>query len=240
MQAVSGKIELLRALAKYGAIDSGARWFRTGSIFDELLPDTGLRCGAVHELLFEATSPAPRTPALLLARAAQTVSKGLLLWSDPQRLLTPQALRPSGIDLRRLVLLRPKNVVDEIAAVTECLRCRAVAAVVADVRHLTSLQARRFQLAAEQGSGAGILMRPHDRRAIHYAAATRWLIKPAPGSDQAQRWSVTLLHGHGGQVGSTVLLEVSREGSVYPPVPISDRSTQTPATPARTTHRAIA
>jgi hypothetical protein len=39
-----------------------------------------------------------------------------------------------------------------------------------------------------------------------YAAATRWLIKPMPGERMTQRWSMQLIYGHGGQVGSNIIL----------------------------------
>ena len=46
----------------------------------------------------------------------------------------------------------------------------------------------------------------------NYAAATRWQRPARDGrSDDAQSWNVELLHGHGGRLGSTVLLEVDRE-----------------------------
>jgi hypothetical protein len=40
-----------------------------------------------------------------------------------------------------------------------------------------------------------------------------------------QRWSVQLLHGHGGQVGKVLLLEVDRETrAVCASSPLADRS----------------
>ena len=87
-----------------------------------------------------------------------------------------------------------------------------VGATVAFIQRLSQIEARRLQLAAERGGGVGLFMRPYAPGiSNYYAAATRWLIQPAPGSDQVQRWSVQLLHGHGGQIGKVLLLEVDRE-----------------------------
>src|SRR5690606_12186007 len=83
---------------------------------------------------------------------------------------------------------------------------------------LSRVEARRLQLAAERGGGAGIFLRPLDRFASTYAAATRWLVEPAsPASSSLksggfyQRWMLQLLHGHGGQLSARILLEVCRE-----------------------------
>ena len=101
--------------------------------------------------------------------------------------------------------------IDEVWAVTECLRCRGVAACVASLPKLSRIQARRLQLAAEHGGGVGIVLRPAGAASWPYAAATRWLVRPATGDRRLQRWSVQLLHGHGGRIGQSVLVEACRE-----------------------------
>ena len=61
-----------------------------------------------------------------------------------------------------------------------------------------------------------------------YAAATRWLIEPAPGERTVQRWKVQLIHGHGGRVGKTVILEHSRETNLVRAVEkLADRPLET-------------
>jgi len=142
-----------------------------------------------------------------------------------------------GLDLSRVYLLHPQSVADETWAVTECLRCRGVGAVIAAApEKLSRIEARRFQLAAERGGTVGILLRQRGRGESVYAAATRWLIAPHPGERTIQRWSIQLLHGHGGRIGQTVFLEYSRENhSVRAVEKLADR-------PAKTTtaQRAIA
>jgi hypothetical protein len=88
-----------------------------------------------------------------------------------------------------------------------------VAAVVANVDYrLSRVEARRLQLSAERGGGVGLLLRPAGRAvSSEHAAVTRWLVRPAPGERTVQRWSVQLIHGHGGRVGQAVILEYSRE-----------------------------
>ena len=138
---------------------------------------------------------------------------GLVVWSDPRGDLYAPAVAAGGVPLDRLLLLRPPSAREEVWAVAECLRCPAVSAVVAAIPALTRVEARRLQLAAERGGGVGLLLRPFGRSDT-YAAATRWLVAPAPGDADVQRWQTQLIHGHGGRVGQSVLLEVTRETNV--------------------------
>jgi protein ImuA len=171
----------------------------------------------------------PKFLGMVLARAAQKASHGAIVWSDPRRELNPTAISLAGIDLRRLILLRPRNSVQKISALAECLRCRGVSVVVAQLGRLSDIEARRLQLAAECGGGIGIFLRPMTTHAAsNYAAATRWLVRPAL-EGEAQCWTIQLLHGHGGRLGSTVLLEVDREtGDVRAFQKLSDRPAATP------------
>ncbi len=151
---------------------------------------------------------------------------GVTVWCDPERLLYPPALASFGFPLDQLYLLRPTSTdpKDLTWAITESLRCKGVSAVVAAPPRLSRIEARRLQLAAERGGGVGILLRQAGRESMHHAAASRWLVRPAPGSRRSQRWTIQLLHGHGGQVGKTLGLELSRETHhVHPFTPVADR-----------------
>jgi hypothetical protein len=98
-------------------------------------------------------------------------------------------------------------------AVGECLQTRGVTAVVARLpARLSRAEARRLQLAAERGGGVGLFLRPVGPGSDVYAAATRWLVAPAPGERGVQRWKVKLVHGHGRHVDESFLLE-RRRGS---------------------------
>jgi len=194
--------------------------FCTGlQALDALAPGGAFARGAVHELLCEPSHGTPSFLAMLLAKSASHVEPlaasriadlASIVWCDPDQKLYPPALASHGIPLNRLFLLRvPQDV--QTWAIAECLRCKGVGAVVASIPALSRLEARRLQLAAETGGGAGILLRPAGRGSQVYAAATRWLVKPAPGERTIQRWTIQLLHGHGGRLGQAVTLEYCRE-----------------------------
>jgi len=199
----------------FAANNGSTKSFTTGlCALDELLPRANFARGAVHELLALPSHPLPLFFALLLARSAMNQPKnssGSIVWCDPQRKLYPPAVATLGMPLDRLFLLRPKTIADENWAIAECLRCRGVSATIASPRRLSRIEARRFQLAAERGGGIGILLRPFDRNAHVYAAATRWLVAPARGERTIQRWKIQLIHGHGGRIGQSVILEHHRE-----------------------------
>lgn len=131
-------------------------------------------------------------------------------WSDPRRCLYPPAVAAMGIPLNRLLILHPKDEREELWATAECMRCRGIGATVLSPRRLSRIEARRLQLAAEDGGGIGILLRRAGAPSAEYSAATRWLVAPAAGERATQRWKIQLIHGHGGRIGSSVILEVCR------------------------------
>ena len=183
--------------------------FKTGlRLLDDLAGPHAFCRGAVHEILAAPNQPLPFFFATLLARAAS--GDRAIVWSDPQHLLYPPAIAAAGIPLDRLFLLRPKNDADELWALTESLRCCGVGAALACPKKLSTIEARRLQLAAERGGGVGLLLRPMTARATPYAAATRWLVASIAGERTVQKWKLELIHGHGGQVGKTVILEACR------------------------------
>lgn len=212
MRLISCHNGKLQHLAEAGLKLSPERTFRTGLPHIDQLAGGSLARGAVHELLAAPDHGQPFFLATILARAASASSP--LIWSDPRNELYPPALIELGVDLRSVFLLHPDNPADELWALCECLKCKGVGAVVAPISRLTRLSARRIQLAAETGGTTAILLRPNGTGSQIYAAATRWLVAPAPGERSVQRWMIQLLHGHGGRVGQSVFLEYCREKRV--------------------------
>ena len=176
---------------------------------------------AIHELLFDPVSGdlPPFFPALIAARAAVgEMPSRTLVWMDPAGTFYPPAAMRDMVSRGSLAVLRPQP--DDLAwAVAECLRCKQVGAVVALLMHRpTRIEVRRLQLAAEQGGGVGVLVRPNLRACGSniYAATTRWLVSPAPGERTIQRWHVQQIHGQGRRTHSSFLLEKNRaSGQAY-------------------------
>lgn len=240
---------------------SAASRFSTGiPAWDELL-GPGLTRSGVHELLYPANSARPLLPAMLLARARAGAASagddhaicadgaggaGAIVISDPRQRLYPPAAAQLGIPLARLYLLHPKNREEELWALSECLACGGTSAVMAELGKLSQVEARRLQLAAERGGALGLWIRPAGAASSIYAAATRMLVEPvtataataaATATGCCQRWRITLLHGHGCQVGKGIVLEYNREEhTVHSTSELADRA----AVAAETSVRAIA
>ncbi len=99
---------------------------------------------------------------------------------DRKKRFYPPAAQAMGLPLERLIVLHPNNQADEAWAVDQALRCSAVGAVVAELESISELQARRFQLAAEQGQTLGLFLRPAHVRNQPSWSEIQWLILNAP------------------------------------------------------------
>jgi protein ImuA len=207
VRSVNGILQTLAAtcLARSG---ESSRLVTGFAAIDGLAPSGGFATRAVHEMLSETGAPSLVLP-LLVARAA--APNGWIVWCDLDRQFYPPGAAAMGLPLERLIILRTAGEKEQLWAATECLRSAGVAACVMAQSRLTFVQARRLQLAAERGGGVGLLLRPANAVSRPYAAATRWIVRPAAGERTVQRWVVKLIHGHGGRVGESVLLEVYRE-----------------------------
>jgi protein ImuA len=203
----------LHALVEAGA----GEYFSTGlRVMDGVLPEGGIKRSGVHEILSERENSPGFFFAMMLARGAGS-DGGTIVWCDPSRTIFPPALVAAGIHLDRLYLLRPKSEKDLLWSIAESLRCRGVAAVIAAPPRLSDLEARRLQLAAETGGTTGLLLRTTGKKRefpSHYAAVTRWLVRPCPGETTVQRWKIRLIHGHGGDTQKTIVLEHYRETNI--------------------------
>ncbi len=244
MRLISCHDGKLLALSAAQLGPSPARTFVTGlAPIDALLPGGAFACGSVHELLTEPGQGSAFFFAALLAyraasplAASQTLAPAPtphapIVWCDPKGELYPPALSAHGIRLDQLFLLHPAEA-QQVWAVCECLRCKGVSAVVAAPPCLSRVEARRLQLSAERGGGVGLLLRTAGPGSTHYAAATRWLIRPTPGERTVQRWNIQLIHGHGGRVGQTVILEYHRETNlVRAAEQLADRPSQKKSRP---------
>ena len=165
--------------------------FSSGSAaIDRLLPGGGLRHGMLVEWLGEWSGRAAEressraverkstrfcssalpffcsssavTLSLLAAREACREG-GTLVVIDRSQTFYPPAAAAWGIDLDRLIVVRP-NAQDEQWAAVQSLRSPAVAAVWGAMDRLDSRAFRRLQLAAQAGRTLGLLLRPPSAR----------------------------------------------------------------------------
>ena len=197
--------------AKASSIGSGCK------AIDGLLPENGFRRGTLVEWL--AAGEGVGAAALALATAAEACRDGGgLVLLDRSREFYPPAAAAFAIDPTRLIVVHAMDRADHYWAMDQALRCPAVAAVVAwpDAMEdrFDGQTFRRLQLAAEEGGGLGLLIRPEAMRHQPSWADVRLLVEPLPitssyGMKHRQR--VRMLRGRGGAGSRAVEVEIDDE-----------------------------
>jgi hypothetical protein len=178
----------------------------------------GLERGTLVEWLASELGSGATRLALAAAREA-CGEGGRLVVIDRRRMFYPLAAAALGIDLSRLILVRPQNDRDETWAIDQALRSRGASAVLAWPEKFDDHLFRRLQLAAEAGGALGMFVRPARAIAEPSWAEVRWLVEPLPsvGSHSgtiSQRIRLTLLRAPGCTVrkGCQLILNL-RDGS---------------------------
>jgi hypothetical protein len=225
--------QLRRQLDKPGARAAmpaeGAMWFSAGApAIDRLLPGGGLQYGMLIEWLAELPGRGAATLSWLAAREACRVG-GTLVVVDRQRTFYPPAAVAWGVDPRRLIVVRPRSLRDELWATVQALRSPAAAAVWAPIERLDDRAFRRLQLAAQAGRTLGLVLRPaRARDQPSWADVRLWVGKfrisdfglritsanPQSAIRNPQCFAhsryvhVQVLRCHGGRPGNSTTLEI--------------------------------
>ncbi len=194
----------LQALQKTAGIADGAGTLPFGiSTIDEALSG-GLARGALHEIA--AVSEAHLAAATGFALGL--VSSRHLLWiAEDMALAESGAPYGPGLDAfgllpERLLTIAATRPHDLLWAMEEALRCRAIGAVIGELRHgeIDAVAVRRLSLAAAESGALALLLRaapPNDAS----TAATRWIVGAAPNA----RFAVELVRNRRGPLGSWIL-----------------------------------
>jgi len=145
---------------------------------DGRLPGGGWPVGALTEVL-PATPGIGEIGLLLPALALLSRQGRWLAWIDPPHIPYAPALAAAGVDLSRLVTVRPAGPADALWAAEQALRSGAPGAVLMWLDPLADRALRRLQLAAERGRAWGVLFRPPRAEAVPSPAALRLAVLPA-------------------------------------------------------------
>ncbi len=134
---------------------------RTGiRALDELLPGGGVPLGQAVELCGEAASG--RTSLALRAMAAATRESRLCAYVDGPRELYPPAASALGVDLPRLLIVRPKAPPQLIWTAVQLARSGAFACVALDLTHTgvrpSLAESKKLADAAGRGGAALVLL----------------------------------------------------------------------------------
>jgi protein ImuA len=206
----------IAAIERKGASleDAAAQPFGVPAI-DEVLGG-GLALGALHEIAAAAETDMAAATGFAIALAARRT--GAVLWVAEDMALRESGL-PYGLGLdeiglapERLVTVAGPRVRDVLWAMEEALRCRAVAAVIGEVREahgLDDVAARRLSLAANAGGGLALLLLAR-LSAQASPAVTRWIVGAAPSAPDRHgigppRIGVDLVRNRHGRLGTWML-----------------------------------
>lgn len=164
------------------------------------MPWCGLPYRALHEVSgLGATSAVAAFARRFLRRG------GILVWCRDARLtaelgeLQGSDLARFGIAPERVAVVRAQGEAGVARAFADALRRRDVACAVAEIGRLDLPAGRRLQLAAENGRGAGLLLRPEPDPRPN-AALTRWRAEPIQNRD-GLAWRLCLWRAQGGSPG---------------------------------------
>jgi len=174
----------------------------------------GLARAALHEIAAARESAMAAASGFVLALAASAGDARAVLWiAEDMGLIengTPYGPGLDDLDLapERLVTVAAAKSRDVLWAMEEALRCRAVGAVVGEIRadRLDLTASRRLSLAAGRCGACAFLLRTVPGTEAS-AAATRWVVAAAPSAARAAgpgppRLSVQLTRNRRGPVGS--------------------------------------
>lgn len=142
------------------ATHTAAAGIRTGyEQLDQMLAGRGWPARGLAEVLLK--QPGLGELRLLhpaLAHLSQTQNRWIV-WVAPPYIPYPPALANAGIDLRKLLVVQPTTVKDQLWAAEKALSSSSCSAVMAWPRQVDYKQLRRLQVASKDGDCLGVLFR---------------------------------------------------------------------------------
>lgn len=146
---------------------------------DQHLPGGGWPRHALTEILTEHYGIGelrllmPALAALSAEESADFAEPGWIAWVAPPFQPYPPALQQWGIDLSRMLIVRPEADKEVLWSAEQALSSGTCAAVLLWPERLDDQSSRRLQLAAEKGGSWAIAFRPLQARTEPSAAALR-------------------------------------------------------------------
>lgn len=217
-----------RNTSRKQAISTGCK------VLDAQLPSNGYVPGSVVEYLRSTSACGASYLAFAAAASAMRATGGFLVIVDALHNVYPPALACHGIELEKVVFVRPHSHTDALWAIDQALRTPAVASVITEMERIDDRSARRLQLAAEEGNGLALLLRSAVARKQPSWAEIQWLVRsmasakatacsanPYSRSKSGNRQLlVQLARVRGGKAGKTTRLEIdSASGQIRATTP---------------------
>jgi protein ImuA len=164
---------------------------------------------AVHEFLTPHQEDVAATSGFLTGLLTSVMADGVIVWISSSRNLFTPALKNFGVAPENFIFIDLQKEKEVIWAADEALKCKAIVAVVAEVREIDFITSRRLQLAVEHSGATGFILRSNLRNLSTTAAAARWKISSLPSQPIGDlpgigfpKWRVELLKVRNGKPGS--------------------------------------
>ena len=230
---VPPKAHLAALRAEIAALEEPARLSRQvlplgDARLDACLPGGGFGLGRWHEFLGEGLeAETGAAVAGFVARLAAPLARvgGELVWVLRRDDLHAPGLAGLGFPTERLIQVCARDDDEALAVLEDALRTPGVAAAFGEVADVDLTAGRRLQLACEQASATGFVLRRRPfggatTSEAGTAAATRWTIAPSPSEPVSvaltngpplalglgpPRWRASLDRCRGGRTGAWIL-----------------------------------
>jgi len=188
MEAITGKKEVIKQLREQilsmEGLNSGmvSRQLDFGlGPMDAAFPGGAFPVGTIHELISPTEAHAAAANGFLSGLLSTLMGKGgTCLWVSVGRKLFPPALKFFGVEPHRVIFVDVKLKKDGLWVMEQALKCKALSAVVAELRELSFAESRRLQLAVEDSRVTGFLHRIRPVSQATLACVSRWQISPLP------------------------------------------------------------
>ena len=151
-------------------------------VIDQAFANNRFAVGAIHEFISITPEDAAAAAGFIGGILSFLMQEeGTCLWIGMSRTVFPPALATFGIKPDNVIFVTLPTEKEVTWAIEEALKCRAVGAVVGELKHLDFTVSRRFQLAVEQSGVTGFILRRGQLKMQTNACVTRWRISSNAG-----------------------------------------------------------
>lgn len=176
---------------------------------ENAFPNACFPIAAVHEFISKSGEEVAATAGFVTALLAGLMKGGkACIWISMGGKVFPPALKAFAVEPDQIIFVDLQREKDMLWAMEEALKCKGLAAVVAEIREISFTASRRLQLAVEQSRVTGFLLRYQPRQLSTTACVSRWSIASLPSETKDgmpglgfPRWKIDLQKIRNGKPG---------------------------------------
>jgi protein ImuA len=137
--------------------------------------------GAIHEFLANSPEDTAATCGFISGLLGFLAGEyGTVFWIGNSKTVFPPALKNFGVKPENVFFIDPRTQQHSLWAMEEALKCKAISAVVAEIRDLSFMTSRRLQLAVEESQVTGFVLRRNSKALNTTASVSKWRITSLP------------------------------------------------------------